>query len=452
MRLSRVVLLASLACGTFLPVARGATLQEVLVGVYLGSPRLEAARARLRAVDEEVPAALSGWRPQLAASSSAAMALTSTDGSDQTLGSLGQSVTLSQPLYTGGATTAGTSRAEHAVLAERARLTATEQAVLLEAVEAFAAVRRDRAVRDLARRNEQRFQQHLAATRDRERFGELTRTDIAQAETRLAEATAERIRAEGELTVAEARFRRVVGTPPDELAAAEAPAPPPLPETELDPVVDTLPEVVAAGFELDAARDDIDLARARLRPRLSLDGSLGYERQPSTLIDDESTASIGFTLTVPLYQGGAEYARIRQSRQTAAERRHRLADVRQVALEGLLAARAELASVAARVKTLQVQIDGATFALEGVTQEALIGARTVLDVLDAEQELFAAEVELARAETARLVAAYRLRAAAGQLTAQALQLPVEPHDAEAYYRAVRNRWVGTGDAAEDGDE
>jgi TolC family type I secretion outer membrane protein len=425
--------LAALLAG---PTAgRGMTLEDALVKVYLESPRLAGARARLRAVDESVPAALAGWRPRLAANAGTAYA---EDGRRTGMG-LHQGVQLTQPVYSGGATAADMRRAEQAVRAERARLSGTEQDVLLEAVEAYTAVLREQAVLDLARRNEHHVEEQLAATRDRYRFGELTRTDVAQAETRLARARADRAQAEGDLAVAGARFVRIVGVPAeglapgeplDDAAAAEEPEP---------------PEVRAARFALGSAQEDVALSRAQLRPRVTLDGEVGYDSGPASSGSRDQTLRIGASISIPLYQGGGEYAAVRRARQTVSERRQALNEAQRAAAEALAAARADLAAIRARIAALGVEADRAAFALEGVRQEALVGARTVLDVLDAEGEQFAAEVALARARRDEIVASYRLRAATGRLDAVSLGLPVEPYDAEAHYRVVRDKWTGLGE-------
>ena len=421
------------------------TLDEVLVRVYLESPRLAGARARLRATDEGVPQALGGWRPKLSATSGGAFSQTSTDDGEQTLGTLRQVVNLVQPVYSGGATTAETARAENEVLAERARLALAEQEVLVEAVDAFTAVTRDRAVFELAVRNERRLGEQLTGTSDRYRFGELTKTDVAQAETRLARGTADRVRAEGELAMSAARYRRVVGGDPDELTVPEPVAGKPFASVEAPALVEAAPAVLAARYALDGARDQVDVAVAQTRPRLSLDGQAGYEREPSTLIDYQRGFTVGATLSIPLYQGGGEYARIRQARQTVTERRHALDQAHRLAEEDLIAADAALRTAEARIGSLESQVDSATAALDGVRQEALVGARTVLDVLDAEQELFAAEVELTRARREAVMAGYRMLAARGELSVAGLGLEVEPYDPEGHYREVRDKWYGLGE-------
>lgn len=435
-------------CLSSLPLAvelRAMTLPEALARAYQESPRLAAAQARLRAVDEGVPLALAGGRPQVTVLSSAGFAQTRSAGDTRMLATARQALLLSQPVYTGGAVAADTERATNEVRAERARLRRSEQEVLLEAVDAFTAVIRDRAVLELATRNERRLSEQLAATRDRNRFGAVTLTDVAQAETRLARAAADRASAESALGVSTARFQRVIGVAPDELTAAE---PLPVDGANLDQVsLDHVPEVEAASFALASARADIDLAEASLRPRLSLDGGVSYEHEPDTLIDQQSSLRIGASLVIPLFQGGGEHARVRQTRQTALERRNALADAQRRAEEEIAAANAELRRAAARIRALEVQADRAAFALDGVRQEALVGARSVIDVLDAEQELFAAEVELAAARRDEVLASYRLAAATGRLDSRSLGLPVEPYDAEAHLREVRDKWFGLGDDA-----
>ncbi len=442
----RALALGFLLSTLFVAPGSAATLEETLAKVYETSPRLAAARARLRAVDEEVPLALGTARPRIAASSSAIASRRDTNRGRADLSTFRQVLAVEQQLYGGGETTALVSRAENAVRAERARLAAVEQDVLLETVAVYSAVLRDRAVLELARANEASLKKQLEAARDRFRFGEVTRTDVAQAESRLARAIAERLRAEGELAVSGADFLRLVGEPPGELEPVGLPRPLPASLEEGLEAVETHPIVRAARYALDGARDDTDLAFSALKPRLWLHGEASYATDPDTTYSRQGELALGATLKVPLYQGGGEYARVRQSRQTALQRRYDLDDARRsvardvaAAWQGLLTARARLASIA-------TQIRAAELALDGVRAEALTGARTVLDILDAEQELFTARVERTRAQHEELLAAHALLAATGTLGPERLRVPVAAHDPETHYRAVRGKWFGTGDA------
>ncbi len=434
------LLLWALAVG---PIS-AATLPEVLARVYETNPRLQAARARLRAVDEEVPQALGGARPRLTAATSAIASRRSTDRRSADLATFRQVLAIEQQLYSGGETTALIARAEHAVRAERARLAAVEQDVLLETVAVYGAVLRDRAILDLARAVEASLRRQLDATRDRFRFGEVTRTDVAQAETRLARAIAERLRAEGELATAEAEFVRLVGEPPGRLEPLRPPGPLPTSLEEALEAVDTHPLVRAAHFALDGAREDTEAALAALKPRLWLHGEASYTTDPDLRYERESQLAVGATLTVPLYQGGGEYARIRRSRQTVAQRRYDLDDVRRAVARDVAAAWQGWRTARARLTSIATQIRAAELALDGVRTEALTGARRVVDILDAEQELFAARIDQLRAQREELLAAHALLAATGTLTLERLEVPATPYDPEAHYRAVRGKWFGTG--------
>lgn len=421
-------------------------LADVLAKVYATNPRLLAGRASLQAVDEAVPRARAGRRPQLGLTSQAVLDAVDTNETSTVLQTLRQALNLTQSLYSGGETTALIARAESAVQAERARLVQLEQEILLQAIAAYTAVTRDQAVLDLARRNEERMRIQLDSARDRERFGDVTKTDVAQARSRHARATAERIRAEGDLKVSVSDYRRLVGERPGRLTQ---PSPPEgLPHTleEALVAVEDSPVLQAAFFELATARDDVAIALAALKPRLTLNGEISYTDEPSTLLDRQSNASIGATLAVPLFQGGGENARVRQSKDVLSQRRYDVDDARRTAEAAITAAWEDLRTTEAQIRSIQVQTDAAAFALEGVRQEALVGARSVLDVLDAEQELFAAEVDLVRAERERLLATYRLQAATGRLTARDLELDVEMHDPRTHYEKVRGKWFGLGPA------
>ncbi len=447
--------IASLLATTAAVVAVGAEpaaagpLEDLLARVYLESPRLEAGRAALRAADEAVPLAKVGDRPALALRSTAALAWTDGSRGEAVLNTTRQSLSLAQSLTDGGETAAAVARAESLVLAERARLAALEQDVLLATVAAFAAFARDQELLVRARENERRLALQLAATRDRLRFGDLTKTDLAQAEARAAGAVAERTRAEGAVRTAAAEYERVAGEPPP--ARLELPEPPDAEPGagdagEAEPLAraeDTF-AYQAARFELRAAEAGIAAARAAFRPRLAMTGEVSHVEEPSAQIESQSDASLGATLQLPLYQGGGEYARLRQSKDLVRQRRHALDDARRTAVATAAAAVEDLRTARTRIASLEAQADAAGFAADGVRQEALAGARSVTDLLDAEADLYRAEVELVRARAEQLVAAYRLRAATGRMTAEELGLDAEAYDPATHYRQVRNRWFGVG--------
>lgn len=442
------LLLAALA---FVPGTAHAqvALPTALAKVHAENPTLEAARARLRGVDEGLPIARATRRPQAAISSSLDFGRTETNRGSQNLRTVRNAVGVEQPLYTGGEASARIARAEELIQAERARLEAVEQAVFLDAIEAFTAVLRAQRVLDLALANESRLLAQLDGVQRRYRFGELTQTDVAQAETRYARGIGDREAAAGALEIAGAAFRRVIGETPGALVDPTLPADLPQTIDEVLALVDEHPLVRAARFGVDAARAEIRTARAALNPRLTLRGDASYVDDPGGMADWQSDLAIGAKLSVPLYQGGGEYARIRQTRQALTEERFNLQAARRDVEEEITAAWQALLTARARLQALARQVEAASLALAGVQQEARIGARTVLDVLDAEQELFEAEVAATAAEREALVAAYRVKAGMGLLTAAALDLDVVAYDPLAYYRAVRRAWIGTGEAVED---
>ncbi len=435
-----------------LPATAGAEvpLELALAKTYLENPRLQAARARLRAVDEGLPIARAGKRPRLEARSRASLRrLDRREGGD-TLQTLRQSLTLEQPVYDGGETRARIAGAEYAVRAERARLQAIEQEILLEAIAAYTAVVRDQAVLELALANERRLQEYLLAVKDRYRFGQVTRTDVAQAETRYAAAVAEREDAAGRLRASGAGYRRVIGDPPGTLVM---PGPPPGLPADLAAALEAVeshPEVLAARMDLERAEQGVSEARALLYPRLALSAELAYANDPDLDSGHQSEAAIGALLTIPLYQGGGARARIRQSRQQATASRFALEDARRRVRETITAAFEALETARARVESLATRLAAAELALAGVREEARSGARTVLDVLDAEQELFEAQTARVDAERALVLAGYRLLAGIGRLTARDLDLEVTVYDEEAYYREVRGAWFGTEPPAPEG--
>ena len=424
--------------------ASAATLAEALSEAYFGSPRLAAARAAARAADEGVPLAQAAGRPQLAGTTSAAF---------NVLGDLQpaarQAITLSQPVYAGGGIAAATRQARDAAAAERARLMQTEQDVLLEVVAAYTAVRRDRRVLDLARGNEATLGLELEATRDRERFGDLTETDIHQAQARHEGAIAERIAAEGALASAEAAFAQVVGTPPGDLDPAPLPEDAPVSLEAAIAAAEGNWAWQAAVHDLAAAREAVTVAKAAFQPRLTVAGELGYTLDGGAQYGSGPGVVVGTVLSVPLYQGGGEHARLRQSREQLSQRRYGRDDAQRTAKAAIVDAWRAQASADAATRAIRRQVRAAEFSVQGVREEARVGARSVVDVLDAERELFAAEVDLARAEREQTFAAYRLVAALGRLTARDLALSL-PYDApEEHARDRDGRWFGLGEALPD---
>ncbi len=428
--------------------ATAQTLQEALAQAYTANPQLEAQRAALRAADEQVPQALSNYRPTVEGTASIGTAETDVSGAagagnngarTSQPRSLGIAVT--QPIYRGGRTAAQVSRAENVVQASRAQLFATEQTILLSAATAYFDVVRDQATLELNTSNEQVIGRQLEATRDRFRVGEVTRTDVSQAESRLAGATSNRILSEGNLASSRAVYARIVGSTPGRLTQPRPTfsLPASMQET-IDLAVAANPSIVSSQFTEAAARDAIDQVRGEVLPSVSLRGSLqrGLETSPNAFRTD--AASVTAQLTVPLYQAGAVASRVREATQTAGQRRIEIDQARTQTIETAIRAWQALTTSRASIQSRQAQVRAAEIALEGVRQEATVGSRTTLDVLDAEQELLNARVGLVQSQRDELVAAFQILAATGQLGARQLNLPVQAYDVEENYRSVRDRW------------
>ncbi|HEV2545829.1 MAG TPA: TolC family outer membrane protein [Stellaceae bacterium] len=427
---------------------RAETLIEALADAYNNNPQILAERANLRATDESVPQALSGWRPTVTFTGSIGAEHVEDKPPSQFVGGPIPRVAdlnITQPIFSGGRTVALTAQAEKTVEAERARNIATEGTVFLSVAQAYLDVIRDQATLELSVNNEQVLRKQLEATADQFRVGAVTRTDVAQAEARLAAATASRLQAEGNLQVSRANYVRAVGHPPEKLVAPDfRPVLPGTRDGALNMAALYNPNVIAAIYTEDAARDAIDATRAQLLPSLNLIGDVN--RAVSTVVDNQtqSAASVTARLTIPLYEAGNIYSQTRQATETLGQRRGQTDDARRAAVQGATQAWEQTASGRAQIISLQSTIRAAEIALEGTQQEASVGARTVLDVLNAEQELFTDRVQLVTAQHDLALAEFNLALQIGQLTAADLRLPVKLYDVDEHYREVRNKWLGFG--------
>lgn len=443
-RLARGTLPAmALAFGLGLSPAHAQSLQDALVQAYQSNPTLDAARAQLRATDEQVPQAKSGFLPTLTASGEYGREVQKNGPIDTYFSDKTATAEIIQPLFRGGRTVAALSRAEALVQAQRATLTATEQSVLLAATQAYCDVVRDQAVLELTINNEQVLKRQLEAANDRFRVGEITRTDVSQSESRLALSTSNRIAAEGALDASRATFARLIGAvpqgvkQPDSLTGLPA---------SLDATISLSeqnnPQVQAARFSQEAAEATVDQVTGELLPTVSLVGS--YTRtwdRPGTL-GNLDTGAIIARVTIPIYEAGNTTARVREAKQTASERRIQIDEAVRAARETGIRAWAALSTARASIKSRNEQVRAANIALEGVRQEATVGSRTVLDTLDAEQELLNAQVELVRAQRDEVVASFQVQAAIGKLTVDNLALPVKPYDVREHYESASNKVWG----------
>ncbi|MFT5182374.1 MAG: outer membrane protein [Alphaproteobacteria bacterium] len=431
------------------PSAQAETLAEALAEAYQTNPDLTAERSRVRAVDEQVPQALSNWRPQVTLSGRYGVrtldrktgAGVESDRTDQPQ-SVGLSI--SQNLFRGFRTQAETERAENRVAAARSNLIGTEQSVLLEGVVGYVTVLRDTAVLELRVNNVGVIEQQLQATRDRFEVGELTRTDVAQAESRLARAVADRTTAEANFETSRAAYRKAIGRDP--VALQQPDLPPNLPQSEADTLAaaaENNPDVVFADFNERAARSDIELREGELLPTLTLDATIDRDKDIAGSDVRDTEKAITARLSVPLYQSGAVYSRIREAKQTASQRLSELALRKREAEQEASDSWEDFRAAQARITAFESEVRAQEVAFEGVQQEAQVGSRTVLDVLDAEQELLDSRVNLVSARRDLIVSGYALLSAIGKLTAQDLSLNVDVYDPTHNFGAVRGKLFGS---------
>jgi outer membrane protein len=456
----RALAVGTTACAGWLfaaPYSVADTLEGSLVLAYQNNPTLNAQRASVRATDEGVPQALAGYRPRvtfngsvgteyidsLSRSSTTLVGRTYTQLSGQ-MTPRNYGLTATQTLYNGFQTPNRTRQAESQVQAARETLRVTEQSTLLAAVTAYMNLLRDSAILDLQRRNVEVLQEQLRQTRDRFNVGEVTRTDVAQAESRLAAGRSQVLNAEAVYKASVATYRQVIGIEPGKLAPG-APVDRFSPHTlpvSVGLATATHPAVTSAQYFVDAALLQVKVAEGALYPTLALQGNVQQSYELGLLSLRAFDASIGGILTVPIYQGGAEYSLIRQAKETLGQRRLDLDTARDNVRQQVVQAWGQLEAAKANIEATQAQVQAAEIALNGVREEARVGQRTTLDVLNAQQELVNARVALVSAQRDRVVASYTLLAAVGRLSPQVLGLRVPAYDANVHYQQVRDVWAG----------
>ncbi|MEX0590250.1 MAG: TolC family outer membrane protein [Xanthobacteraceae bacterium] len=440
-------LAAAFALGA--PGATAQTLEQALAQAYQNNPTLNAQRAASRVVDEQVPQALSGFRPQVSAGADAGIvwSRTRTKAGVTTSGTVrprGYGLTVTQDVFSGFRTVNQTRSAEAQVLGARETLRNTEQNVLFDAVTSYMDVLRDTAIVDLQRQNLEALREQLRATRDRFEVGELTRTDVAQAEARVAQAESLLSGAQAQLNASRAAFRRDIGIEPRKLVAAR-PVEQRLPRA-LDAAIAASegqhPAIAAARYGVDAASLQVKVAEGELLPIISLEGNVSRRHDPSLGVDKTADASVFGRLTVPIYQGGGEYSRIRESKETLGQRRLEADVTRDEVRAAVVQSFGLLAASRFQVEAAQAQVNAAQIALNGVQEEYRVGQRTTLDVLNAQAELVSARSALITAERDRVVNSYSLLSAVGRLSAEQLRLRVQAYAPEVHYNQVRDSWFG----------
>ena len=424
--------------------AHADSLTEALARTYQSNPTLRAERARLRAIDEQVPQALAGMRPSVNLLTNTQKSKT-TDSLHNSTGTNDRkvSVEVTQPLYRGGRIQAAVSSAHNKVLAQRAQLLSTEQTVLLAAVTAYVDVVRDQMTLELIANYQQALEKRAQIERRRLIIGENTKTDISQAEARLAEAIAERLQAEATLRSSGSDYLRVTGAEPGTL-------PPPkfsleMP-TSLDEVVDATrannPDIQVARYSELSARNDVEAVDGELLPAVDAVGSLSRRWSSSSTEGRGDTTSIILQMTMPI-DNGAISARARAARQTVSQMMLQIESVQGSMVDRSIKCWNNLMALRAQIRAREAMIKSINESLKSLRAEVNIGTRTVTDLLNAEQEALSARISLINAKHDEVVWAFSLLQGVGRLTAQSVKLPVEYYDYEQHYERVRGKVWGT---------
>jgi len=423
------------------------SLNQALSATYQYNPQIDAQRARLRATDEQVAIAMSGYRPKINANGDinwqhqTNRPFSIADGVTRPAG---YSVDLVQPIFTGLQTTNAVRAAEATVRAGRQTLRDTERTVFLQAVTAYMDVVRDQTIVKLQENNVQVLSRELKATQDRFAVGEVTKTDVAQAEARRAGSVSQLDLARANLKTSRASYEQVVGHAPSNLAEPALPERL-LPKSLGDAIgisANENPLVVAALYNEEAARYQVDQIRGALLPQLSVEARWEDRYSPVPSVDYQRTGTVTGRMTVPIYEGGQVYAQVRQAKHTHLSLLQTIELTRSQVQQAVTAAWSQMQAARAQVQSDQVQVAANQTALTGVREEERVGQRTLLDVLNAEQELLNSQVNLQTDKRNLVVATYSLLSQIGRLDAATLAVASDIYDPEIHYEEVRRQWWG----------
>ncbi len=443
------------------------TLRSALTRAYYGNPDLNQSRANVRVRDEDAPKAIAGLRPKASITAQvgaqyAAIKMPFGGGSSQQAGAApgasgdfqqtyvgyprGTTLNLQQTLFDGFRTENSVRQAESGVFVARSTMRLTEQATLQNGATAYMNVLRDTAVLSLRKNNISVLEEQLKQARDRFQVGEVTRTDVAQAEASLALARSEFYAAQAQLKTSVANYRQIIGAEPKHLEPGRS-LEPLLPKSLEQAIAIALvehPGVTAAFHQVDAAALAIKVAEGALMPSFSVKGEVSnqYDSFLGLPGSKQFTAVASAQLNVPLYQGGAEYASIRQAKEQLGQARLNADLQRDSVRASVVSSYGLLETAKASIISGQAAVKAAETALAGVREEAKVGQRTTLDVLNAQQALLNARVNLVTSQRDRVVASYAALGSIGRLSARELNLAVNFYDPTIHFDQVRNQWFG----------
>ena len=439
---------------------RAETIGGALVKAYFNNPDINQQRAAVRASDENVPKAISGYRPTVSAEADASVQQTDVgtpnlQGGFPALGGgssdifsrpRGYGLTVNQTLWNGNRTFNSVRGAESGVMAARETLRNTEQNVLLDGVTDYMNVLRDTAILELDRNNVEVLQEQLRQTKDRFAVGEVTRTDVAQAEASLAGAQATALSAQSTLQTSIANYRQVIGEEPKSLAPVRA-LERPLPKSLVQAIAISQvehPAIVGSLHGVDAAALNIKVIEGALYPTVGLVGQVAQRFDVSGLAvpNHELSASLQGQITIPIYDGGTTYASTRQAKEQLGQQELQTDLQRDKVRAAVVSAWGVNENSVGIIRSAKAQVAAAEIALAGIREEAKVGQRTTFDVLTAQQTLLNARVQLVVAQHDQVVASYAVLAAIGRLSTANLGLAANQYDPKVHFDQVKDKWFG----------
>ena len=455
-RLLRSALLGAVALATIWPGAgRAETIGGALIKAYLTNPDINTQRAAVRVADEAVPKANAGYLPTVTATGNVSLERANTSligpnntalgSADLTLYPRGYGVTANETVFNGNRTLNSIRQAESQVFGAREQLRNTEQNTLLSAVTAYMDVLEDTAILDLDNNNVDVLKEQLRETRDRFTVGEVTRTDVAQAEASLASAQATALSAVATLQAAVARYRQFIGDQPKSLAPVR-PIARPLPRTLQEAIAISQvehPSISASLHGVDAAQLQVKIAEGALYPTIGISAGVSNQYDASGIPGFHVlSGQIMGQISIPIYQGGAEYASTRQAKESLSQQEIQTDSLRNQVRQAVVAAWGLNQAAVGVVRAARAAVSANEVALTGVREEAKVGQRTTLDVLNAQQALLQARTTLVQAEHDQVVDSYSLLSAVGRLNIPTLGLSVAEYDPRVHFDQVKNKWIG----------
>ena len=449
------------------PAALAESINDAMARAYSGNPTLQGARAGLRASDENVAQAKSGWRPTVSVQGEVRNTWvgntdfrhqdeivvggvvivpernsTSNSNSNDPTGTV--RITLSQPVFRGFRTVENIKQAKAGVRAEQQRLLATEQSTLFNAVTSYMSVFADRQFVQLQKENVSVLQAQLRAANERFEVGEITRTDVAQARASLSQAQSDLSNSQATLAGDVATYLQVIGKEPGKLIYPKIVKLPPSLKVALAQAGDINPNILFRAFAEKASLHRIEVEKSALYPQISVEAEAQHSDNIRARGENSERASVAAVMSWQLYGGGLEYSRIRQAKQLASQSRIAVVEQARAVRQAVAEAWNNYQALKEIIAAARDQVAASRLALDGVRQEYEAGTRTTLDVLNAQKDVVEARTRQVTAERNLVVTAYQLLASVGRLTARDLGLNVTYYDPQEHYDAVSNKWIGTG--------